>query len=121
MGLTYPDLYEKNSISKQKRDLLYKEDTNIFAYYILKCILLFNIYDFLKWCKTNNTNMFSFDETSHNYNKLYEFINSKYKNKHFLKSIKNATILLDRLQKEQLDTENDFIFNTMRMSIIEMG
>ena len=119
MGLTYGNLYEKTDISKKIRNMLYKEETNIFAYYILKSILLFNTGEFLIWCKKNNKNMFAFDETKGNFIKLFNFIKSNYNTKPFLKNINDASKLLGGLKKEGLSDNMRILFNTMRMTIIE--
>jgi hypothetical protein len=119
MGLEYTHLYENTDISKKMRKMLYKEETNIFAYYILKCILLFNVDDFLMWCKKNNSNIFAFDETKNNFTKLYNFIHSNYKKGKFLKQIDDVSKLLNRFKKELISDENKILLNTMRMTIIE--
>ena len=54
MGLNYSSLYKTDSTSVRYRKLLYKEDTNVLCYYVLKTILLFFNDDFLKWCLHNN-------------------------------------------------------------------
>ena len=36
------------------RNLYFKEDTNVFSYYVLKCVLLYQSDAFLKWCFENN-------------------------------------------------------------------
>ena len=41
MGLTYRNLIQKDEISKGLRELHYKENTNILAYYVIKCVLLY--------------------------------------------------------------------------------
>lgn len=119
MGLEYTNLYENTDISIKMRKMLYKEETNIFAYYILKCVFLFNTDEFLVWCKKNNSNMFAFDETKQNFTKLYDFINSNYNKKTFLKNINDVSKLINRLKKEKLSDETRILFNTMRMSIVE--
>ena len=53
---------------------LYKEKTNVFPYYILKMILLYNTNDFILWCKKNNTyNILNFDKTPKTFNSLFLF------------------------------------------------
>ena len=49
MDLTYMELINNNNIQTK-----YKENSNIFSYYILTTIFLLNINDFLKWCENNN-------------------------------------------------------------------
>jgi hypothetical protein len=108
MGLTYQDLHKSTGAT------LYKENTNVFVYYILKCILLFNVNDFLGWCYSNNNNMIAFDTNKNNFAKLSNFIKSKYNSKDFIHMLNHANKLLDK-------QDNDFLQNTMRMSIFEFS
>jgi hypothetical protein len=68
MGLTYKDLYGKNNKSEMLRETMYKEDTNVLSYYILKTILLNNYPGFLQWCKTHNLSLLHFNKTPKNLN-----------------------------------------------------
>ena len=50
-----------HDISYQKSYMsLYKENTNVFSYYILKSILMSNYDGFMKWCFDSNMNFISF-------------------------------------------------------------
>ncbi len=112
MGLEYKNLYESDNISKQQRKLLFKEKTNIFSYYIIKTLFLFNFSDFLIWCNKNNSNIFSFNKTKDNFDKFYLFIKKNYKSKPFLKSIEQS--------KNIIRKKNNTIRKTMRMTAIEI-
>lgn len=116
MGLIYKYLYDNNNLSIKARKYLYKEKTNIFAYYILKCVFLFNSYYFIMWCKRNNTNIINFDKNKNNLNKLYKFISNHYKEKNLLKKLDDVDDELAELKKES----NKNLFQTMRMTIIEL-
>ena len=98
MGISYKNLYEKNECSTTARKYLYKEDTNVFAYYIIKNILLYHYTDFLDWCEKNNINTIRFDRYDNNLNKFFIFIDKKYKNKGFLDNI-------DKMQTFYLKTK----------------
>ena len=63
MGLRYENLYKVDAVSTSFRKVLYKEDTNVLSYYILKTILLFNNDEFLRWCFMYNNNIVRFDKT----------------------------------------------------------
>jgi len=52
----------KNIKSIEKYKSLYKEKTNVFCYYILKCGLLLNLSETMEWLNTNNNNIFKFNE-----------------------------------------------------------
>ena len=55
MGLNYNELISKNSENKILKSTLYREKTNVFVYYILKMILLYDYDHFLSWCQDNNS------------------------------------------------------------------
>ena len=39
-----------------------KENYNVFAYYVIKTILIHNFQDFLSWCQTHNTSLLQFNK-----------------------------------------------------------
>jgi len=114
MGISYKDLYETDSVSLIARKYLYKEKTNVFSYYIIKNLLLYNYPAFLKWCNTNNINTLRFDKYDNNLNKFYNFIHKKYKSDKYLDDIKNM-----KLQFGLEKNKNKKIFLTMRMTLCE--
>ena len=119
MGLVYKYLYDDSDLSKKARHYLYKEKTNIFAYYIIKTVFLFNSYYFIMWCKRNNTNMINFDKNKNNLNKLFHFISNNYKEPNFLKRIEKTNDELLLLKSENFKNKK-YIFETLRMTIIEL-
>ena len=60
MNLNYEHIYSNKKDSVSTKKILYKENTNVFAYYILKMILLFYYDDFFNWCDKNNINLCTF-------------------------------------------------------------
>jgi len=58
MNLTYHNILNKGDITAKT---LYKEDTNVFAYYVITAALMFNPYRFLRWCSKNNTQWLRFN------------------------------------------------------------
>ena len=117
MGISYQHLFEKNEISDVARRYLYKEKTNVFSYYILKCILLYNYDAFLKWCEKNNINTLRFDKYDNNMNKFYSFIESHYNNPSFLADYKKMrTFYIKNKSSKQMSR----LFNTTRMTICEL-
>ena len=75
-GLRYTDLYENPAVSD-----IYKEDTNVFAYFVI-CVILLNEYpSFLKWCYTHNgySKLMQFTQTEENQDAFMLYIKSKYK------------------------------------------
>ena len=117
MGISYQHLFEKNEISDVARCYLYKENTNVFSYYIVKCILLYNYNAFLAWCEQNNINTLRFDKYENNLNKFYTFIKSHYNNPLFLADYKKMRMFF---LKNKSNKQMGELFNTMRMTICEL-
>jgi hypothetical protein len=115
MGLNYQDLYSSTKSSHQMRVNLYKESTNVLAYYIIKTILLNSYQDCLLWCSTHNSSLINFKKTLSNTSKFCLFIKQKYKIKSMLLGVENAK------KKLLLKSNNNFINNNLRMSLCELG
>lgn len=118
MGLTYKILYSTDDKSALLRKTMYRENTNVFSYYILTSIFMGDFQGFLSWCKYNNTtnrvrkNNYSpfiqFHYSEENIEDLGTYITNIYKSNEILNSIsyfENQT----RVKKD----------NTLRMSVIE--
>jgi len=54
MGVNYQHLVNDSEHSKNMMRSFYRENTHVFAYYVLTSILLNNCDDFLSWCVKNN-------------------------------------------------------------------
>ena len=54
-GLMYVDLFDNSEKSHILRTHKYKEKTQAFSYYVLKCIYIYNIESFFNFCAENNT------------------------------------------------------------------
>jgi len=129
MGLKYHDLYHKTRESEVMRSTLYKENTNVLAYYVIKTIMLNNYQSFLSWCKINNLSLLQFKKTASNQSEFCRFIEKNYKNKTMLENVDKIENFYYNIKDKSLTSgkgsgKNDiynFIFNNMRMSICEMG
>jgi hypothetical protein len=119
MGLQYNDLYSNSKQSEIIRENLYKENTNVLAYYIIKTVLMNNYTGFLSWCKTNNLLLLDFKKTTGNQKQFCEFIEKNYKKQSLINNIHQSEIFLSKLKKKK--EANQFILTNMRMSILELG
>lgn len=118
----YRDLYQNNKKSIIARNNLYKENTNVLSYYIIKTILILNYQSFLKWCTNNNFNILQFKKTSVNQMKFCEFIENHYKTKSLLDSIDCAEDFYNKLlNRSKIDNNIKYLLTNLRMSICEMG
>jgi hypothetical protein len=116
MGIEYSDLFTKNKVSNIKRNNLYKEKTNVFPYYILKCILMYYCEDFLIWNDKQNTSLLRFNKTNSNLQAFFNFITEKYKDKYIIEDMKKMEKYYLRLLKTKSIHP---LKTTMRMSICE--
>ena len=73
MGVNYQHLVSDSEHSKNMMRSFYRENTHVFAYYVLTSILLNNRDDFLSWCLKNNgsgLNMFKVKAKRHEFASL---------------------------------------------------
>jgi hypothetical protein len=124
MGISngYRDLYLNNTKSIIARNNLYKENTNVLSYYIIKTILLINYPSFLNWCITNNFNILQFKKTEANQMEFCNFIEKNYKTKYLLDNIDIAEECYDKLLKKSNSNNSlKYLLTNLRMSICELG
>ena len=112
----YNNLYENTSKAESFRKF-YKEKSNVFSYYILKFILLYNIDDTFNWIYRNN-NIIQFNKNQQNFNDLYELINILKSNPSMIEDINKMKTKYYDLKKKYRNDK--FVLNTMRMSLFEL-
>jgi hypothetical protein len=121
MGLKYKNMYSETNNDENLRNTLYKEKTNVLAYYVIKTILINNYQGFLSWCKTNNFSLLQFKKTTSNQKEFCNFIRRNYKSKMMLDNVKSSEICLQKIKNEKKHKHQKFLLSNMRMSICEMG
>lgn len=121
MGINYQVLIGESDESKKMMQTFYRENTNVFAYYILTSILLHNYNDFLLWCIKNNgpgLYIFKVKATQHEFVKL---ILSCYKRNNLLQEIveieKKVVRDFEKASYLNSDHQNQLV-TTLRMTII---
>ena len=65
----------------------YRENSNVFCYYILTASLINNYLDFFLWCDKNNTSLFKFKNTEKSLNSFVELILTQANSKNFKNSL----------------------------------
>jgi hypothetical protein len=115
LGLKYRELYETTDQAKQIRHERYRENTHVFSYYILKCILMFHYNDFIEWCIKNNNSSIQFTKTQENINRLVEFVKEKYNSVQYLRTIE----IFENWFSKKDNQNGSMEVETMRMSISE--
>jgi hypothetical protein len=114
MNLTYKDLYKNDDVCIYKRNFFYHENTNVFSYYIIKCIIMYNLEDFIFWCMENNMNLLDFHKTNRNVEKFILFIKSKYKNKSFVNAIEENENKFKKFSKKSK------FYKSTKMALVEL-
>jgi len=121
MGMRYKDLYSKTRDSVILRQTMYKEKSNVLAYYIITLVLMNNYQGFLSWCDTNNFSLLQFKKTPGNLNSFCEFIEKNYKSKSMLTGSNCMETFLTEFEKSKTRRNAEFLMKNMRMSICELG
>ena len=119
MNLEYSDLHTDATLLTR-----YKENTNVFVYYVITSILLSNYPMFLKWCGDNNSKLLQFEQTEENQIAFCTYIQSQFNDKEFVSCINHSRRLLVKTiaSSEKYPESNNikFILNTLRMSLHEV-
>ena len=125
MGLSYTDLFSNTFESKKLRDTLYKEDSNVLSYYIIKTILINNYPSFLNWCEMNNSSLLQFKKTIKNQIEYCNLIKENYKTRSMLENVKLTEQFFSKLNFNKLNSKKtkkmNYLLSNMRMSICELG
>jgi len=116
MGIYYSTLYANDDLSIKARKFLYKERSNVFAYYILKMILLVNADEFMLWCKKHNKNILNITKNEKTLTAFFEFIKKKYDSNELLVNLEK----MHKMAKAAKKKSPDIIHRTLRMTVIEM-
>lgn len=125
LGISYQNLYETDNGSHIARENLYKEKTNVFAYYIVTAFLLDNYVNVMNWCNKNNLSCFKFNNSQRNLDLFYNLIENSYKRNEFLKNLMCVSNYASKLNKKTnknnklINNEINNIFKTTRMTIME--
>ncbi len=119
MGVNYQLMVSDSEHSKKMARSFYRENTNVFAYYVLTSILLHSHDDFLSWCVKRNgpgLNMFRVKATQLEFAR---FIESCYKKNDLLQKIVETEIKVARDYQKALSQGKDKeLVTTLRMTIV---
>lgn len=119
MGLKYSDLYSNTKHAKVARENLYKENTSVLSYYVIRCVLLNNYQGFLAWCSKHNSSLLNFKKTIEAQEEFCKFVEKTYKTSSMLDGIYESELFLSKLKKKK--GNNRFILSNLRMTICELG
>ena len=121
MGLSYNDIYDSNMYDNNTdksilRNNLYRENTHVFAYFIMTAIFLNDYSGFMIWCKKHNENLLKFNSTDDNFIEFFEYIKHKYNCISLLNNITEMKKLISSMIKSK--TKHKELLNSTRMSIV---
>jgi len=116
MGINYAVLVDDSENSKQIVSSFYRENTNVFAYYVLTSILLNNYRSFLPWCANHNGSGLHIFKVKTTESEFVNFIKSSYKKSELLEQIIETEKKVVRDYKKA--ATNRILLKTMRMTII---
>ena len=121
MGLTYRNLVQKDEISEGLRNLHYKENTNVFAYYVIKCVLIYYKEEFLLWCEKNNGKvLFNFKKTNGSLSSFFEFLKRHIIKDKIIEDSEKSLSFLNSITKRYTYPLRNILTKTMRMTIIDI-
>jgi hypothetical protein len=125
MDLEYDLLIKKKSPADSIRRTLYKENTNVLAYYIVTTILMNSYEDFLVWCKINNDTFLQFKKTDTNQRSFCKFIEQRYKSPELLFNIECTEDLLTDIKKRSTKNKRSkyelYLLKNLRMTLCELN
>jgi hypothetical protein len=121
MGLKYKNIVTNTSVNNSLKVLFYKEHTNVFAYYVVKCIFLYYKDDFILWCNKNNVyNIFNFLKSDENLDSFFSLIESLYSKYDLMKDMEIAYTLLMKTKKGYIKNNKNILTDTLKMTIVNV-
>jgi DNA-directed RNA polymerase beta subunit len=125
LEMNYEDLFED-----REHDNKYKENTNVFSYYIVKSILIFHLEDYIQFIINKNNKSFNIvnnkiknDDIDNfkqqNINDFCDLIEKNYKNKNYLEWMNYMNEWL-RIHKKSKKFSKSLEYNTLKMTILEI-
>jgi len=112
MGLSYSSLYGTTEADAYLRKNMYREQSNIFAYYVVVAILMNDCGGFLRWCYKHNTALLQFNNSPDNINSFMDLIEQEHDSDSLIRTIK---FLIKNVK------QSTYIKQTARMSAIEIA
>ena len=119
MNLTYPQLYNDATLLEQ-----YKEETNVFVYYVITLIMINNYPKFIYWCNSHHQNLLQFKHTDEHQLALCDYIKENHKTPELLNGIKCSERLIHKLSirnnsQVKKSKRVDYLLTNLRLSLCE--
>lgn len=104
--LKYMELKYENLLTTSEK---YREETNVFSYFVLKLCLMYNYNHFFTCCKKNGRTLLDYDEK-----KIFYITN-------FIKQFYNTPSLIKDIRyMEKLNVKDKYLLNTAKMTLFEL-
>lgn len=118
MNIEYVDLHTDRSLLDR-----YKEESNVFVYYVITVILLNNYPQFIRWCGENNDKLLQFNQTEEQQLLFCTYIKTNFNTDAMLDGIRCSKMLFNKTSMNHKRTPNNkkikTILETLRMSLCE--
>jgi hypothetical protein len=116
---------KKNMFLKANHDRLhmkhletaYKENTNVFCYYILKAPLLLYVNSFISWIQINNLTLFQFKNTHNNIESFMYFLDRLFYDRSSVSTKNISNFIRTFIDSKREEKKYIEIMSTMRMTI----
>lgn len=115
-GLNYQTFISKNVSETSKR--VYREKSNVFAYYVIKSMFLYHDGNFLDLLNDTNKNIMHFESSYYNMREICRFVEKFHNNRDFIETISLfERILFYFTETEEHQKQQNNIYTTMRMTL----
>ena len=108
----FEDFYKKDGIKEENKTDRYLQKSNIFSYFIMRSMVIFNINDFIKLCRDKNKRNFFKQDFE-----CVEFLSI------VLKTLKDPlfeSAINNSIEKNKRGDKKNVVFNNLRMTCIEV-
>lgn len=112
-SMEYTDLYSQSPYAIQKRRE-YRENSNVFSYYVLKPILLNHFNDFIHWIIHSNERSFKFLTNSRNTESFCNLFENHYRAPEYVEKMEMYSRWIQKHKRE-----NNIEMKTLRMTVYE--
>ena len=114
MGLTYLDIIAKDKKTINFSISEYKENTNVFAYHILKMVWLFNTESFINWFDKKNVHLIYSQKTTEYTKDILKKTKTHYNDEKLLELIKYIETFHKNIKDLNNNSEDDDIKDLLK-------
>jgi len=121
MDLNYNLVTSKTSANITTCNILYKERTSVFSYYVITGLLINNYTDFINWCNIHNPTLLRFDKTHDNLDEYIDLIDMSSKNRNIKRNVRLGEKYLIKIENtNELDQVTYKLMKSLRMTTTDI-